>query len=197
MSLVVSLKHVSMRSDVCFDAATERATGGRQTSIPPILCSKVKGRDTPKDTPALEGDTGVLLAGLCPKEFRPHMLHIALRESVWIVPGLEHRLLSVLARIHVDEVGIFGCPVERLETCTPTWKTIRPVLPCLADRGWLPKSATSQSLKLVCGVFCELRLDGVLGSCPSSPTGGRRGEKDMASCFRRPPSPCAARKERE
>jgi hypothetical protein len=38
---------------------------------------------------------------------------------------------------------------------------------------------------------------GVLGSCPYSPTGRRRGEKDVASCVRRPPWPCAAQKERE
>jgi hypothetical protein len=25
---------------------------------------------------------------------------------------------------------------ERLETCTPSWKNSRPVLPCLADREW-------------------------------------------------------------
>jgi hypothetical protein len=35
---------------VCFDAATEGATGGLLSS-PTRRCSKVKGRDTPKDTP--------------------------------------------------------------------------------------------------------------------------------------------------
>jgi hypothetical protein len=32
-----AFKHVSMRADVCFDAATEGATGGRQASIPPVV----------------------------------------------------------------------------------------------------------------------------------------------------------------
>jgi hypothetical protein len=35
---------------VCFDAATEGTTGGLLSS-PTLHCSKVKGRDTPTDTP--------------------------------------------------------------------------------------------------------------------------------------------------
>jgi hypothetical protein len=80
--------------------------------------------------------------------------------------------ISIPIRVH-GRIGL-------LETCTPKWKTSRPVLPCLADRRQLPKSATTQSLKFVCSVFCELRLDGVLGSCPSSPTGRHREEKESA-----------------
>ena len=36
----MTLEHVSMRADVCFDAATEGATGERQTSIPLFVVAK-------------------------------------------------------------------------------------------------------------------------------------------------------------
>src|ERR671914_2207268 len=35
-----AFKQVSMRADVCFDAVTEGVTGGRQTSIPPVVVAK-------------------------------------------------------------------------------------------------------------------------------------------------------------
>jgi hypothetical protein len=47
MSVAVPLRHVSMRAGVCFDAATEGATGGMLGLLPTRLCSKAKGRDTP------------------------------------------------------------------------------------------------------------------------------------------------------
>jgi hypothetical protein len=40
-----------MRAEVCFDAATEGATGGRQTSISPVVVAK-EGQGLRKDTPA-------------------------------------------------------------------------------------------------------------------------------------------------
>jgi hypothetical protein len=40
-----------MRADVCFDAATEGTTGGRQTNISPVVVAKLQDRDTPKDAP--------------------------------------------------------------------------------------------------------------------------------------------------
>jgi len=52
ISVVVPLKHVSMRADVCFDAATEGVTGGRQTSIPPVDVAKRRA-GTPEGYPGL------------------------------------------------------------------------------------------------------------------------------------------------
>jgi hypothetical protein len=40
-----------MRTDLCFDAATEGATGGMQVSCPPVVVAKLQDWDTPKDTP--------------------------------------------------------------------------------------------------------------------------------------------------
>jgi hypothetical protein len=37
---VVSLKHVSMRADLCFDAATEGATCGMLLCRPPVVVAK-------------------------------------------------------------------------------------------------------------------------------------------------------------
>jgi hypothetical protein len=36
-----------MRAEVCFDAATEGATGGMLGLLPTRRCGKAKGRDTP------------------------------------------------------------------------------------------------------------------------------------------------------
>jgi hypothetical protein len=40
-----------MRTEVCFDAATEGATGGMLGLLPTRLCNKGKGWDAPKVAP--------------------------------------------------------------------------------------------------------------------------------------------------
>jgi hypothetical protein len=50
----VALKHVSMRADVCFDVATEGATGGMLVCRPPVVEAK-EGQGHP------EGYSGPML----------------------------------------------------------------------------------------------------------------------------------------
>jgi hypothetical protein len=40
-----------MRAGVCFDAATEGATGGMLVCRPPVVVAKLQDRDIPKDNP--------------------------------------------------------------------------------------------------------------------------------------------------
>src|SRR5215213_8050915 len=62
------------------------------------------------------GSTSILLGALIREQFRPHMPGIVLGVSVWVVPNVEPRLSPTPTRVDVDEVGILGCPVERLGT---------------------------------------------------------------------------------
>jgi cyclopropane fatty-acyl-phospholipid synthase-like methyltransferase len=58
-----------------------------------------------------------------------------------------YNFMDEIFRLSLGETGDLTCAMyngdfsktlaqAQRETCTPRWKTFRPVLPCLADRGW-------------------------------------------------------------
>src|SRR5215213_10948713 len=90
ISVVVPLKHVSMRADVCFDAATEGATGGRQTSIPPVVVAKRRA-GTPEGYPGLPS---IRHPTASVRDFYEQLLRLLmqLRSLAGSLPGLQGAL---------------------------------------------------------------------------------------------------------